>query len=117
MQDLKEILQRMRQKKQERREVGSIYKELLAQSKPYADLLDQLKALKAKKLQIEHAVQEECSKEMETVERLVMDIKTDAQMLSDIALTKFMKGETIELTDENEVKYEPVFKVVFKKMG
>ncbi len=29
----------------------------------------------------------------------------------------FMKGETVEITDENDVKYEPVFRVTFKKTG
>jgi predicted nuclease with TOPRIM domain len=117
MPDLKEVLVRIREKKKERKEVHNVYRDLLAQSKPYQEVVDQLNQLKAKKLQLEHTLQSQCSKEIETAERLALDIKNDNQVLSDMALTKFMKGETIELTDENDVKYEPVFKVTFKKIA
>ncbi len=117
MQELSDVLKRIRQKKQDRKQVHSVYKDLLAQSEAYKKVLDELKKLKAEKLQIEHALQEECSKEMEEEERLALDIKTDVQLMSDLALTKLMKGETIEVADENDVKYEPVFKVTFKKMA
>ena len=117
MQDLKEVMVRIRQKKKERKDVHAVYKDVLAQSQKYQELLDELNTLKAKKLQLEHALQSECAKELEQVERLAMDIKTDVELLCDLALTRFMKGETIELTDENDVKYEPVVKVTFKKTG
>jgi hypothetical protein len=117
MQELKEVMQRIRQKKQDRKKVHVVYKDVLDQSQAYQKLLEELKALKVKKVQLEHALQEQCSKELEEVERLALDIKTDTQLLSDMALTLFMKGETIELTDENDSKYEPVFKVTFKKTG
>ncbi|MDO8583599.1 MAG: hypothetical protein Q7R83_00270 [bacterium] len=117
MQDLKEILQRVRQKKHKRKEATTSYKDVLAASKPYQDVLDELQKLKAKKLQLEHALQADCVQEIEEAERLALDIKTDLQVMSDVALTKLMKGETIELTDENEVKYEPIIKVTFKKLG
>ena len=117
MPDLKEIHQRIRDKKKERKDVHAVYKDVLAASKNYQDMLEELKRLKVKKLQLEQALQEECAQEMEKIEQLALDIKGDLQVLSDMALTKFMKGETIELTDENDVKYEPVFKVTFKKLG
>lgn len=117
MQDLNEVMKRMRQKKQERKEAHTIYRDLCAQSKPLQDVLDQMRTLKAKKAQIEHTLQAECSKELEQVERLANDIKADVEMMSDMALTQFMKGETVEVKDENDVKYEPVFKVTFKKQG
>jgi len=115
MQDLKEILQRIRQTKQEKKKLKEVYQDLQAQSKSYQELLQELNTLKAKKLQLETALRSECRQEWEKAERLALDIKTDTELLSDVALTKIMKGETIEVTDKNNQKYEPVFKVTFKK--
>lgn len=115
MTELQEIYLRLKQSRGEKKKVNQIFKDVLDQSKPYKEVLEELKALKAKKLQLEHEIRADFSKEEEQVERLSLDIKSDVVLLSDIALTKMMKGETVELTDENEVKYEPVFKVTFKK--
>ena len=37
-------------------------------------------------------------------------------MMSDIALNKIMKGETVEITDQYDNKYEPLFSVKFRKI-
>lgn len=115
MPDLKDVLQRIRLTKQEKRKIASVFRDVLAQSKPYQELLDEMKELKVKKVRLETALREDLVKEMEKAEKLSQDLKTDTQLLSDMALTKFMKGESIEITDENDTKYEPVFKVTFKK--
>jgi DNA repair ATPase RecN len=115
MPDLKDVLQRIRATKQEKRKIGESFRDVLAQSKPYQDVLDEMKDLKAKKARLETEIRQEFTKELEKAEKLAADLKTDTQLLSDMALTKFMKGETIDIVDENDVKYEPVFKVSFKK--
>lgn len=115
MQDLKAVMQRIKEKKQEKKNVHTVYKDVLAQSKAYQELLEEWNTLKAKKLQLENTLRAQCQKELEEVERLALDIKTDVQVLSDMALTMLMKGETVEVTDENDVKYEPIIKVTFKK--
>ena len=116
MPDLKEILCRVRATKHKKKEVSEVVRDARAQSTPYQEVLDQLKKIKEKKAQLEQAIQGDLQSEVEQLERLSLDVKTDMQLLSDLALTKFMKGETIELTDENETKYEPIFKVTFKKL-
>ena len=115
MQDLKEVMQRMKQKKQEKKDVHTVYKDVLAQSKAYQELLEEWNTLKAKKAQLENTLRAQCAKELEQAERLALDIKTDAQVLCDLALTMLMKGETVEVTDDYGVKHDPVFKVTFKK--
>ncbi|PIP61009.1 hypothetical protein COX00_00145 [Candidatus Uhrbacteria bacterium CG22_combo_CG10-13_8_21_14_all_47_17] len=115
MNDLKEIYDRMRTKRDEKKKVNEVFRDVLAQSTPYQEVLDELKAVKIKKVQIETELRGQFSQEMEQLERLTLDLKTDAEMLSDMALTKLMKGETIEIVDENDTKFEPVFKVTFKK--
>jgi predicted nuclease with TOPRIM domain len=115
MPDLKEILQRIRDKKKEKKKLNESYRDALANSKTYQDLLEQLKALKTRKAQFERNMQAEFTQELTKNDRLKEDLKNEAQLLSDVALTKFMKGENIEIVDENDVKYEPIFKVSFKK--
>lgn len=117
MTELKEVHARIRETKLEKKKLKDIFRDVLAQSKPYQDALEQLNTLKAKKKQMENALREECSQELEKAEKLATDIQNDVQLLSDMAMTKMMKGETVEITDEYDVKYEPVFKVTFKKVG
>lgn len=115
MPDLKEVLQRIRETKSEKKKLNEVFRDVLAQSKPYQEVLDEMKALKAKKLQLETAIRSDFTQELEKAERLTLGIQTDMQLLTDMALTMMMKGETVEVVDENDVKYEPVFKVTFKK--
>ncbi len=115
MQDLKEVHQRIHQKKQEKKKTGEILRDVLAQSKPFQDVLEEEKKLKAKKLQLITALRADLRHELEQMDRLKNDIKSDMELMSDLALSMVMKGETVELTDEYDNKYEPIFKVAFKK--
>ncbi len=115
MPDLKEVFERIRHNKQEKRKLSASMKDVLSQSKPYQTVVEDMKELKAKKLRIETEVHQEFTRELEKAERLTEHVKSDEQLLSDMALTKFMKGETVEIVDENDVKHEPVIKITFKK--
>ena len=115
MHDLPSVLQRIRKTKKEVKELNQIVKDSFAASQAYQKILDELKEFKAKKTRYENEIRQECAEEIEKMNRLKTSLKGDQQLLSDLALTKFMKGETIEITDENDTRYEPVFKVTFKK--
>lgn len=115
MPDLKELHARIRAKRDEKKKVNVIFKDVLAGSKPYQDILDELKKLNLKKIQLKQELWSDFGKELEQMEKLALDLKTDEILLTDLSLTMLMKGQTLELTDENDVKYEPVFKVTFKK--
>ncbi|MEO5927460.1 MAG: hypothetical protein ABIO72_02035 [Patescibacteria group bacterium] len=115
MSDLKEIYDRMHLSRNEKKTVNEVIRDVFAQSKSYQEVVDKLKEIKAKKLQLEHEIRGQFVKEMEKLEQISESLKADAEMLSDLALSKLMKGETVEITDENNVTYEPVFKVAFKK--
>lgn len=115
MTDLKEIHTRIRVKKDEKKKLSGIFRDVFDQSKPYQEVLEKLKELKAKKAQLENEIRSELKSEMEQMDRLKIDLQSDTVLLSDAALTMLMKGETVEITDDNDVKYEPVFKVSFKK--
>lgn len=115
MSKLQEIYNRIRASKAERKKVNVIFKDVLAQSKPYQDVLEELKDLKEKKLRIETEIRADFAKELEKLEKIALDMKSDEMLLTDVALTMLMKGQNIELTDEHDQKYEPVFKINFKK--
>ena len=115
MPELNEIHARMRVKKDEKKKVSQLVKDVFDQSKAYQEVMDELKRLKAKRLQLQNEIRAGLMSEVEQIDKLALDLQNDAMILSDLALTKLMQGETVEITDENDVKYQPVFKVSFKK--
>lgn len=115
MNDLPSIHTRIRKTKKELKELNTIVRDSFAASQSLKNINEDLKELRDKKRRYEAEIKQECADELEKADRLKQSLKADQQLLSDVALTKFMKGETIELTDENDVKYEPVVKISFKK--
>lgn len=114
MASLQEVFQRIQALKQEQKTIKQSYKEALQNSKEYVDLAEELKTLRARKKQIELDVKSEFSAEFTKLDDLKIDLETDQEMLSDLALNQLMKGETVEIVDE-DVRYEPVFNVRFRK--
>ena len=92
-----------------------MYKDALSQSMEYQKLLEDLDKLKIRKKEIEISIKDEMRADIEKLDAYRMHIKTDQEMMSDLAINQLMSGETVELIDENDQKYEPVFTVRFKK--
>ena len=115
MHDLQEVFNRIQVSKKKGRELTSMYKEALGGIQAYQDLNEKIAQLRAKKRQIEIATWEDFSEECKQIDAIKVDVKSDAEMLTDIAITKYTKGESIEITDEYENKYEPRFSVRFSK--
>ncbi len=114
MKDLQDAFEKLQEKKRELRELRQTYKDTLMATPGYKKVDDDLRTIREQKKGIETSVKQTFGAELES---LKTDIDTDTQLLSDLALTKMMKGETIEIRDKNDVNYEPVFKVGFKKMN
>ena len=112
---LQEIFLRIQEKKKKRRESRRVYKDLLDASSQYQQVMDEVAALREKKVQIMTAIQSECADELAKVEALSSDIATDEVLLTDMAMTQYIKGESITIKDEYANSYEPVFGVKFKK--
>ena len=115
MADIQEVFDRIKTKKSKRKDLQALYKESLGNSKSYQEVLEDIQRLKDKKLRIEAAIRAEFTTEFAQIDRLKGDLESDTQLLSDMTLSEFMKGETVQLLDEYNNKYEPVFKVGFKK--
>ena len=116
MQDIQEIFNRIQEAKKKKKDLESAYKDALSTSQEYQELKDKLVAMREKKKQIEVAIKEQFSGELIKIDDLKIDIASDMEMLTDIAMTQLMKGETVEVTDQYDNEYEPIFKVSFKKV-
>lgn len=115
MANLEEVFNRIKNSKKEQKEIKLIYKDALATSKEYQDILTEFESVRDKKKKIEQDIKSQFKSELEQLEGLKLDIKTDNELLGDLALTQLMKGETVEITDEYENKYQPAFSVRFIK--
>ncbi len=117
MPDIQDVFKRINEQKKERKKVADIYKQALANSKAYQDSREVYEQARTKKIQVETAIRAECRSEIEQMEKIQQNMESDKILLSDMALTSLMKGQPIELKDEYDTAYEPIFKVNFKKIG
>jgi predicted nucleic acid-binding Zn-ribbon protein len=115
-QALPEVFKRMQDKKKEQRELKAIYRDALSVNGEYQKIKEELEALKLQKKKIESGVQADFQEEFNKLEGLKLNIASDNQLLSDLALTQFTSGELVKIVDENQVAYEPIFTVRFKKV-
>lgn len=112
---LQDLFNRIVESKKEAKEIKLMYKDALSNEAHYQDTIDQINKLKVQKKLIEDEVKQDFTHEFNKLDTLKMDIQNDTMLLSDATLTKFMKGETVEIVDQYENKYEPNFNVKFKK--
>lgn len=117
MQNIQEVFTRLQENKKKLKDLKYTYKQALEGTAGYKEITEQLKILREKKKQIENIVRQNFSEEITQAGDLQIDIQSDQEMLSDIALTQVIKGATIEVKDEYENEYEPAFAVKFKKIS
>ncbi len=115
MAKLEEIFNKIQNSKKEQREIKAIYKDALTNSGEYKKITEEISELKEKKKSIEEGVKHDFSSEFTKLDSLKTDIESDKTILADIAINQLMKGETVEIIDDYDNKYEPVFSVRFKK--
>lgn len=114
-QNLQEVFKRVQRRKAELKEIKKIYKNALLVSPDYQKVLEEIEALKINKKKIEAAIQADFKAEFDKLETIKINNSSDNQLLSDIAIIEVIKGEKITVTDDNEMRYDPLFTVKFKK--
>lgn len=115
MVDIQEIFNRIQGNKKKQKDIKLLYKDALKNSLDYQDTGSKLNALKDKKKKIEATVKDQYASEFAKLDALEMDVKADTELLTDAAMTMLMKGERVEVQDEFNNVYDPVFSVKFKK--
>jgi sulfur transfer complex TusBCD TusB component (DsrH family) len=114
MQSITDIYNRLKTKKSERKDIKSMYQDALRSNAKYQELVEKIDALKIEKKALENDIM---ARELDRakLEELNIDIKTDTELLTDTALTLYVSGESVEIVDDMNVRFVPVFKVQFKK--
>lgn len=108
-----EVIERIRSNRRVAKSIRDGIRAECQQSKPYREHAEIVAENKEKMKRIEASVCDQ--KDIEQLENLKAEIKNDQQVLTDLALTAYSKGENIEIdrTEEGE-RYTPVFKVTFQ---
>lgn len=114
MSQLDEIYQRIRENKKRQNEIRQVLKDELAHNARYQEILEEIKTLRDEKKGIEQNIRAG-NKDFQELEELKAEIQTDQELLSDVALNMYVKEETVEIKDEFDQTWFPVFKVSFKK--
>lgn len=114
MQSIHEIYSRLKLKKAERKDLKTSFQDALKNHARYQQVLEEMMKLKIEKKAIENEI---LATEMDKakLEELNLDIKTDTELISDLALTMYVSGEPVEITDDYNVRWVPAFRVTFKK--
>ncbi len=112
---LQDVFNRIKETKAEQKEIRKMYRDALNNSRLYQETVEKLDTLKQQKKQIETEIKEDAMADFKKLDALSMHVKTDMEMLSDLAINKLMAGETVEVVDGDEQRYEPIFSVRFKK--
>lgn len=115
MQDIQTIFRHIQEMKRNQRSIRKEYQDVLAQEQEYQKIVEDMKVLRERKSQIEVKAREAMGKRFQEFEDLSEEIGSEQEMLSDVAMTTLMDGKTVEVTDEFENKYDPIFSVKFKK--
>jgi len=116
MQDLQKVFLHIQENKEKLKDLKTAYKDSLATNQEYQDLQEEIKVRREKKKSIENSIRQGFTQEFIQMDDIKIDIESDQELISDIAVSKIMKGETAEVTDQYENEYEPVVSVKFKKV-
>ena len=102
MQQVQEIFQRIEENKKKLKDINEVLKDALAASQSYQEVAEQAKVLNEKKRQIKKDIESGFVQELTKKEDLKIDIASDIELLTDVALSSMMKGESVGISDKYE---------------
>jgi len=117
MSRLQESFEKLQGIKKEQKNLKASYKEALGQTPEHKNVTEELKKLRDKKKRIEEGVKADFGQEFTRLDKLKIELESEKELMSDLALNKLTSGEKVEITDQYENQYEPVFSVKFQKIG
>ncbi len=115
MQSLQEVFKTIEELKKQKKEIAKMVRSELEQHGRHCELCEELKTLKMEKKAIEDQIIAKSQGHAEKLAEIQSEMAAYQEMMSDIALNLYMKSEPVEVIDEYEVKFVPVFSVKFKK--
>jgi hypothetical protein len=114
MTQLQLIYDRQAQTRQEIKEIKAMAAEALENHPKYQDALAELNAAKSKADTLKAEILEGYQKDLDKLDTLKADADNDRQLMTDQALSQFVKGEEVVVTHKG-VEYVAEFSVRFKK--
>lgn len=117
MKDVQEVFSEFQNIKKEMKEIRKEFKDILAQDAEYQTIVEKSNEVREMKRQHELGAQRDMGSRWERMEELKGEVKALQEMISDISLSTMMDGETVEVRDEYDALYEPVYTVSFRKVN
>lgn len=114
---LQSVYNRIQETKKKQKDIRDMYKDALAGVQEYQDIQEKMKTLRARRKQIEISIKEQFANEITKLEDMKIDLESDKELLSDLAIKQMMQGKTVEVIDGSNNQYAPEFKVTFKKIN
>lgn len=114
MPSLEEVYQRMQVSKKKQKELRSMYREALTQSKSFQEAKEEKEKLAEKCRRLENEIKNDFVNEQAQIDKLKLSLAADKQLLTDMAITQLMKGQTVEI-NADDGSLEPIFDVRFKR--
>ncbi len=116
MKSVQELFNQLEEQKKEQKEIKSMYADALRNHPEHEKIKDEIKSLRERKKSIENSIQGDFSSEFDRLDGLKLEIEDSKMLMTDAAINELMDGRTVEVIDEKENKYEPIFGVKFKKI-
>lgn len=107
-----EVIQRIKENRRVAKSIRESIRAECQQSKAYCEHAEVVAEKKEKMKRIEISVSD--PRDLQQLENLKAEVKNDQQLLTDLALNAYTKGENIEIDGEEGEKYVPTFKVNFQ---
>jgi len=115
MRDIQEVFNELQGIKKEQKGIRKEYKDALSNANEYEETTAKMKELREKKKQIETLTQNRMGGRWEQLEKLKAKEEELNQNITDIAMSTIMDGKTVEIKDQYDNVYEPVYKITFKR--
>lgn len=107
-----ELIERIKENRRVKKSINESIRAECSQSNKYRQHADEVSKRKQEMKQIELSVAS--PNDLQQIDRLKAEIKNDQQVLSDIALNAYTKGETISVDLGEGQQYNPIIKVTFQ---
>ena len=97
-----------------KREITKMIRDELVQDTRYRELTEEMKKLRDERKSIENEIKGHTASPQE-LDELKIEIQTDQELLADIALNMFTDKQSVEILDEYDQRWVPLFSVKFVK--
>lgn len=115
MKNIQEIFSEIKIITKDQKDIRREYKDALTQTDNYEETIEKLDEMKKEKKKLEEMVQGQMGSRWDKLDEMKDKLSELKQMQSDVAMSTLMSGKAVEVTDEYDNVYEPIFAVSFKK--